>query len=103
MAARVAGLGLALACGPACALAGEPVDYVAVGETFEGSRAAASGESKGLVLVIHDCDGLTQYEIQIYSGAPHGFTHFGSDRYQKRADDLSWDAFSDFLAETLTK
>jgi hypothetical protein len=37
------------------------------------------------------------------SGAPHGFTHFGSDRYQKRADDLSWDAFTDFLAEILAK
>jgi dienelactone hydrolase len=41
------------------------------------------------------------YEIQIYSGAPHGFTHFGSDRYQKRADELSWDAFLDFLAMNL--
>lgn len=42
-----------------------------------------------------------EYEIEIYSGAPHGFTHFGSDRYQKRADELSWDAFKDFLSETL--
>jgi dienelactone hydrolase len=40
------------------------------------------------------------YEIQIYSGAPHGFTHFGSDRYQKRADELSWNAFVDFLGTT---
>ena len=38
------------------------------------------------------------YEIQIYFGAPHGFTQFGSDRYQKRADERSWDAFLDFLA-----
>ena len=44
-----------------------------------------------------------EYEIEVYSGAPHGFTHFGSDRYQKRADDLSWDAFTDFLAETLAE
>jgi dienelactone hydrolase len=42
-----------------------------------------------------------QYEIQIYSGAPHGFTEWESERYQKRADEQSWDAFSDFLAETL--
>jgi dienelactone hydrolase len=41
--------------------------------------------------------GLT-YEIQVYSGAPHGFTEFSSDRYQKRADAQSWKAFSDFLA-----
>ena len=38
------------------------------------------------------------YEIQVYSGAPHGFTEFGSDRYQKRADAQSWGAFLDFLA-----
>jgi dienelactone hydrolase len=41
------------------------------------------------------------YEIQIYSGAPHGFTQWDSNRYQKRADELSWDAFKDFLAVNL--
>lgn len=41
------------------------------------------------------------YEIQVYSGAPHGFTEFGSDRYQKRADKQSWEAFSDFLATSM--
>jgi dienelactone hydrolase len=41
------------------------------------------------------------YEIQVYSGAPHGFTVFGSDRYQKRADEQSWNAFSDFIATNL--
>ena len=41
------------------------------------------------------------YEIEVYSGAPHGFTEFGSDRYQKRADEQSWKAFSDFLATNL--
>ena len=41
------------------------------------------------------------YEIQVYSGAPHGFTEFGSGRYQKRADEQSWKAFSDFLATNL--
>jgi dienelactone hydrolase len=43
------------------------------------------------------------YEIQVYSGAPHAFTNWASDRYQKRADDLSWAAFSDFLASNLSK
>jgi dienelactone hydrolase len=42
-----------------------------------------------------------EYEIQIYSGAPHGFTEWDSDRYQERADEQSWDAFNDFLEETL--
>ena len=60
MAARVAGLGLALAFAPVYAQAGETVDYVIGGETFEGYRAAASGASKGLVLVIHDWDGLSR-------------------------------------------
>ena len=43
----------------------------------------------------------TAYEIQIYSGAPHAFTVFGSDRYQERADTQSWDAFTDLLDERL--
>lgn len=41
------------------------------------------------------------YEIQVYSGAPHAFTVFGSKRYQKQADRQSWDAFTDFLATNL--
>lgn len=43
----------------------------------------------------------TPYEIQVYSGAPHAFTVFGSERYRKTADEQSWDAFGDFLAENL--
>jgi dienelactone hydrolase len=238
--------GLAVAMSPWAAQAGEAVTYVVDGENFEGYRSAAKGETKGLVLIIHDWDGLTkyeaqradmladmgydafavdlygkgnrpvdtvakkketgrlyqdrarmrslivgglqearkggdgtavvmgycfggaatlelarsgraqgvsgyatfhgglstpedqaypsdtppilvahggadtsvtmddvaalsrelesagvQYEIQVYSSAPHGFTEFGSDRYQKRADEQSWDAFSDFLATNL--
>jgi dienelactone hydrolase len=237
---------LAFALAPVAAQAGETVDYVVAGETFEGYRAPTSGQSKGLVLIVHDWDGLTDYEkkradmlaemgydafaldlfgkgnrpeetaarrketgrlyddrermrslllagleearkggdgkvvvigycfggaaalelarsgkaenvagyvsfhgglktpegqsypantppiliahggadtsvtmadvaalseelekagvpyeIQIYSGAPHGFTEWDSDRYQKRADEESWKAFSDFLAEIL--
>lgn len=41
------------------------------------------------------------YEIQVYSGAPHAFTVFGSERYRKVADEQSWDAFSDFLVANL--
>ena len=43
------------------------------------------------------------YEIEVYSGAPHAFTVFGSDRYQKRADELSWAAFQDFLTTNLSE
>lgn len=43
----------------------------------------------------------TMYEIQVYSGAPHAFTVFGSSRYREVADTQSWDAFGDFLADNL--
>ncbi len=41
------------------------------------------------------------YEIQVYSGAPHGFTVFGSGRYRATADTQSWDAFGAFLKTNL--
>lgn len=41
----------------------------------------------------------TTYAIEVYSNAPHAFTVFGSDRYQDRADTLSWKAFETFLQE----
>lgn len=47
--------------------------------------------------------GGVPYEIQVYSGAPHAFTNWDGDRYQKRADDLSWGAFSDFIATHLSE
>lgn len=43
----------------------------------------------------------TPYEIEVYSGAPHAFTVFGSSRYQERADTQSWAAFSSFLDDRL--
>jgi dienelactone hydrolase len=43
----------------------------------------------------------TTYSIEVYSGAPHAFTVFGSNRYQERADTASWAAFSNFLKERL--
>ena len=42
------------------------------------------------------------YTIEVYSGAPHGFTVFGSNRYQERADKLSWQAFAAFLQAALS-
>ena len=43
------------------------------------------------------------YQVEIYSGAPHAWTVFGSDRYQERADKLSWDAFLDFTKTALVE
>jgi len=41
------------------------------------------------------------YKMQIYSGAPHAFTVFGSPRYRKVADTQSWAAFGNFLKTNL--
>jgi len=41
------------------------------------------------------------HEMITYSGAPHAFTVFGSDRYQLQADTKSWASFTEFLSETL--
>lgn len=41
------------------------------------------------------------HEMLTYSGAPHAFTKFGSNRYYERADKASWNRFSEILEETL--
>jgi len=47
---------------PVAATAGESVIYTVEGGNYEGYKAPAKGTSKGLVLIIHDWDGLTEYE-----------------------------------------
>ena len=42
-----------------------------------------------------------EYDIEVYSGAPHAFTVFGSDRYRKKADEKSWQSFLRFLDDNL--
>ncbi len=39
------------------------------------------------------------HEMITYSGAPHAFTVFGSDRYREDADKKSWQRFGEFLHE----
>lgn len=39
------------------------------------------------------------HEMITYSGAPHAFTVFGSDRYREDADKKSWKRFTEFLHE----
>ncbi|MCK2185215.1 dienelactone hydrolase family protein [Halomonas getboli] len=48
-------------------------------------------------------DAGVDYEIDIYSGAPHAFTVLDGDRYQQRADERSWSAFLTMLDEVLPK
>lgn len=62
-------------------------------------------ESVSLQDVASFADELEQaglnYEIGIYSGAPHAFSVFGSDRYDQQADERSWHTFLAWLDETL--
>lgn len=85
-------------------------------QTPEGQSYA---ESKGKLLVIHgsadasvsldDFASLAKeleahtikHEMITYSGAPHAFTVFGSERYREDADRLSWDRLTSFLKEVL--
>ena len=84
---RIATFAAALAAttflvGPA--IAGEAVTYQSDGQDYEGYFAPASGESKGLVVVIHDWDGLTGYEERRADMlAEMGFDAFAVDLYGK--------------------
>jgi dienelactone hydrolase len=50
------------ALAPGLALAGEEVVYDVDGQPYAGYYAAAQGDPQGLVLIIHDWDGLGDYE-----------------------------------------
>lgn len=39
------------------------------------------------------------HELVVYSGAPHAFTVFGSERYRAEADRRSWRRFLEFLGD----
>lgn len=56
----------------------------------EFAKLAAAMEAKGV-----------SHEMITYSGAPHAFTVFGSERYREDADKKSWRRFTEFLTETL--
>ena len=77
-------IGLMAAALPFAAQAGEVINYKVGGEDFEGYQAKASGTSKGLVLVIHDWDGLTEYEVKRAEMlAKMGYDAFAVDLYGK--------------------
>ena len=91
--------------------------------TFHGGLKTPDGQdysqTKGQVLILHGtadtaitmdqfaalANELEQHgvahEMTTYSGAPHAFTVFGSDRYRKDADQKSWQRFMTFLEETV--
>ena len=91
--------------------------------TFHGALQTPAGQdytkTKGKILIMHgsadtsitmdmfadltkqlEAAGVT-HEMITYSGAPHAFTVFGTDRYQEAADKKSWRRFQEFLADTL--
>lgn len=89
--------------------------------TFHGGLTTPEGQdysnAKGKFLVLHGTadtsvtmDHFAQlakeleeqgvsHEMITYSGAPHAFTVFGSDRYREDADKKSWKRFTEFLDE----
>jgi dienelactone hydrolase len=54
----------ALAAVPGIAIAGEEVVYEVDGQPYAGYYAAPAGDALGLVIIIHDWDGLDSYEEQ---------------------------------------
>ena len=91
--------------------------------TFHGGLKTPEGQdysqAKGKLLILHGtadanitmdqfadlANQLEQagvaHEMISYSGAPHAFTVFGSGRYQKEADEKSWQRFGNYLKEML--
>lgn len=93
--------------------------------TFHGGLKTPDGQNyssaKGEILVMHgtadsaitmdqfaalaaELEGAgVRHEMVTYSGAPHAFTVFDSDRYREDADRKSWARFSAFLEEKLKR
>ncbi|MFP3343482.1 dienelactone hydrolase family protein [Halomonas sp. SIMBA_159] len=65
-----------------------------------GADDAVSLEDVATLAGELEAAGVT-YEVGIYSGAPHAFSVFGSDRYHQRADEQSWATFHQWLEEML--
>jgi len=92
---------------------------------FHGGLTTPEGQDysqvKGSILVLHGTadDSVTMehfadlakelekagvaHEMITYSGAPHAFTVFGSDRYREDADRKSWARFTQYLEATLKR
>jgi dienelactone hydrolase len=91
--------------------------------SFHGGLETPTGqdyaETKGFVLIFHGTADThvpmdqfaelakaleketVSHEMTTYSGAPHAFTVFDTERYRKDADQKSWSRFMEFLDKTL--
>ena len=91
--------------------------------SFHGGLETPGGQNykatKGKILILHgtadssvtmgqfatlaetlEAEGVP-HEMITYSGAPHAFTVFGSDRYREDADKKSWQRYTEFLDKTV--
>lgn len=91
--------------------------------TFHGGLSTPEGQdysnTRGKLLILHGTadsaitmeqfadlaveleEAGVNHEMITYSGAPHAFTVFGSNRYREDADKKSWERFLNFLAFNL--
>ena len=102
------------------ARAGAPLKgFVSFHGGLETPEGQDYGQTKGRLLVLHGtADAVVTmdhfaalakelektgvaHEMTTYSGAPHAFTVFGSERYRADADAKSWARFLGFLKQTL--
>lgn len=68
---------------------------------FHGSADKAVSMQDFANLAVELEKAKINHEMSTYSGAPHAFTVFGSNRYHKKADESSWNRFSEVLKEIL--
>ena len=91
--------------------------------TFHGELSTPEGQdyskTKGRLLILHGSADTyvtlgqfaklagelekhgVPHEMITYSGAPHAFNVFGSERYREDADKKSWKRFTEFLNEVV--
>jgi dienelactone hydrolase len=86
---------LALGAAPLSAqTAGEYVTYQVGGMAFEGYVATPEGESRGTVLIVHDWDGMTEYEEgRADMLAEAGYTAFAIDVYGADTDPQGFEEY----------
>ena len=66
---------------------------------FHGTADKAISMEEFADLAVQLEEAQVSHEMVTYSGAPHAFTVFGSNRYREEADKQSWSRFTGFLEE----
>jgi dienelactone hydrolase len=88
---------VALLAAPGALLAqdsGEMLTYEVGGTSYEGYVATPEGESRGTVLIVHDWDGMTDYEMRRADMlAEAGYTAFAVDVYGADTDPQGFEEY----------